>query len=96
MDKNLLLKYAKKNNLDKQILESILLKILINFFKDKKNIDIKKYIISIQVKENIIIIKSLKWFLNFEFNIYKEEILKIFYKKIEKIWFKKNFKIFFK
>gem|GEM_PF-5732266 len=36
MEKSLFLKYAKKNNLEKQVLESILFKLIIDFFKEKK------------------------------------------------------------
>jgi len=96
IDKNLFLKYAKKNNLEKQVLESILFKIIIEFFIEKKGIDIKKYIISIKIQESIIIIKTYKASLNYEFSIYKKEITDIFLKKIEKIGFSKNYEIYFK
>ncbi len=96
MEKSLFLKYAKKNNLEKQVLESILFKLIIDFFKEKKWLDIKKYIISIKVWEKNIIIKTYKASLNYEFSLYKKEITDIFLEKIEKIGFKKNFEIYFK
>jgi hypothetical protein len=36
IDKELFLKYAKKKNIEKQVLESILFKIIIEFFQEKK------------------------------------------------------------
>ncbi len=96
IDKNLFLRYAKKNNLEKQVLESILFKIIIEFFQEKKGINIKDYIISIKVQKNIIIIKTYKAFLNYEFSLYKKEITEIFLEKIEKIGFRKNYEIYFK
>jgi hypothetical protein len=36
IDKELFLKYVKKKNIEKQVLESILFKIIIEFFQEKK------------------------------------------------------------
>lgn len=60
----------------------------IEFFKQKKDIDITSYLVSINIKWREIILKSSSPIIKSELNNYKQEISNLFLSKIEKIEFK--------
>lgn len=91
--KDLVLKSLNKTWKQNQILSSIIYNILIKKFKDKKNIDISSYIISVKIKENIISIKTNKPIINQEIKLFENEILEEITQKFKKIWIKKEWKI---
>lgn len=84
--KDLLLKSLNKTNKTSKVIESIIYNSIIEVFMDKKNIDIKDYIISIKIINNIIIISTNKPIINSEIKILEEDIIKNIQKKIKNIW----------
>lgn len=91
--KDLVLKSLNKTWKQNQILSSIIYNVLISKFKDKKNIDISSYIISVKIKEYNISIKTNKPIINQEIKLFENEILEEITQKFKKIWIKKEWKI---
>lgn len=68
------------------IIQSIIWNTIIEVFKEKRNIDITSYLVSIKLKWENILVKTNKPIINNELYLYSEEIKKISKNKIEKIW----------
>jgi len=78
------------------IIQSIIWNTIIEVFKNKKNMDITSYLVSIKLKWENILVKTSKPIINNELYLYSEEIKKSSLNKLEKIWIKyKNFEIKF-
>jgi len=78
------------------IIQSIIWNTIIEIFKNRKNMDITSYLISIKLKWENILVKTTKPIINNELYLYSEEIKKSSLNKLEKIWIKyKNFEIKF-
>jgi len=82
--KDLLLRSISKSGKKDNITKSIIWNEIIFLFKEKKNIDIAPYLISIKITWNIIIIKTLKPIVNTELLLYKNELLTRIKSKLEK------------
>lgn len=61
---------------------------IIEVFKSEKNIDITSYMISIQLRWKIILIKTNKPIINTEALMLDDKIKHIFSEKIKKMWIK--------
>lgn len=59
---------------------------LIEVFKSEKNMDITSYLISIKLNNDILLVKTNKPILNYEFSIYDEKIREVFNWKINRLW----------
>lgn len=95
--KDLLLKSLGKTWKQNQVIASIIYKSIKDDFLELKKIDITPYIISIQVRENIIIVKTNKPILNSEIKHIEDIIIKNILQKLENIWIhKKNLELFIK
>jgi len=70
------------------IIKSIIWNTIIGIFKLKKNIDITPYLVSIQLKKNIILVKTNKPIINNELLLLDEEIKKASKEKLLQIWIK--------
>ena len=70
------------------IIQSIIWNTLISIFKSKKNIDITKYLVSIKLKWENILIKTNKPIINTELYFINEEIKKVSKDKLKKLWLK--------
>ncbi len=70
------------------IVKSIIWNTIIGIFKLKKNIDITPYLVSIQLKNNIILVKTNKPIINSELLLLDEEIKKALKERLLKIWIK--------
>lgn len=68
------------------IIQSIIWNTIIEIFKEKKNIDITPYLVSIKLKWENILVKTNKPIINTELYLISEEIKKISTNKINKIW----------
>lgn len=84
--KDLLLKSLGKTWKQNQVLSSIIYKSIIHDFLELKKIDISSYIISIQLRENIIILKTNKPILNSEIKHIEGLLIQNIDKKLQKIW----------
>lgn len=84
--KDLLLKSLGKTWKQNQVLSSIIYKSIIYDFLELKKIDISSYIISIQLRENIIILKTNKPILNSEIKHIEAFLIQNIDKKLQKIW----------
>lgn len=75
---------------DKQevFIKSTMWNSVIEVFKAEKNIDITKYMISIQIRWKTILIKTNKPIINTEALILDHKIKKLFFEKIKKLWIK--------
>jgi len=67
------------------IIKSIIWNTIIDIFKDKKNIDITKYLVSIKLKWENILIKTNKPIINTELYLLNEEIKKASKDKLKKL-----------
>jgi len=76
--------------LEKQevFIKSIMWNSIIDIFKSEKNIDITEYIISIQIRWKIILLKTNKPIINNEALLLDNKIKKLFSEKIKKLWIK--------
>lgn len=76
--------------LDKQevFIKSTIWNSIIEVFKIEKNMDITKYMISVQIRWKTILIKTNKPIINTEALMLDDKIKDIFSKKIKKIWIK--------
>lgn len=61
---------------------------IIEVFKKEKNIDITNYMVSIQLRWNIVLVKTNKPIINTEALILDDKIKKMFSEKIKKMWIK--------
>jgi len=78
------------------IIQSIIWNTIIEIFKNKKNIDITSYLVSIKLKWENVLVKTNKPIINTELYLYSEEIKKSSLDKLKKIWIKyKDFEIKF-
>lgn len=74
------------NNQQKQLfLKTIIWNNLIKFFKEKNNIDISDFLISIKISWKNIFIKTLNPLLNSEILLYKSDIFKNIWEKIKNV-----------
>jgi hypothetical protein len=95
--KDLLLKSLGKTWKQNQVIASIIYKSIKDDFLELKKIDITPYIISIQLRENIIILKTNKPILNSEIKHIEGIIIKNILQKLENIWIHiKNLELFIK
>ena len=95
--KDLLLKSLGKTWKQNQVIASIIYKSIKDDFLELKKIDITPYIISIQVRDNIIILKTNKPILNSEIKHIEDIIIKNILQKLENIWIHmKNLELFIK
>lgn len=95
--KDLLLKSLGKTWKQNQVIASIIYKSIKDDFLELKKIDITPYIISIQVRDNIIILKTNKPILNSEIKHIENIIIKNILQKLENIWIHmKNLELFIK
>ncbi len=95
--KDLLLKSLGKTWKQNQVIASIIYKSIKDDFLELKKIDITSYIISIQVRDNIIILKTNKPILNSEIKHIEDVIIKNILQKLENIWVHmKNLELFIK
>lgn len=95
--KDLLLKSLGKTWKQNQVIASIIYKSIKDDFLELKKIDITPYIISIQVRDNIIILKTNKPILNSEIKHIEGIIIKNILQKLENIWIHiKNLELFIK
>jgi len=72
------------------IIKSIIWNTIIGVFKLKKNIDITPYLVSIQLKKNIIMIKTNNPLINTELLLIDDKIKEASKEKLSKIWIKLN------
>lgn len=86
--KELLLKSLNKTWKQEQIIKSIIWKSIVDIFKQKKNLDVNNYIISLKMSWNIVIITTQNPIFNSEIINYEQDILQDIYKKFINIWFK--------
>jgi len=70
------------------IIKSIIWNSVIDVFKNKKNIDIASYLVSIQLKKNIILIKTNNPLINTELLLIDDKIKEASKVKLLKIWIK--------
>lgn len=61
---------------------------IIDTFKAEKNIDITSYMISIQIRWKIVLIKTNKPIINTEALILDDKIKELFSKRIKQLWIK--------
>ncbi len=61
---------------------------VIEVFKSEKNIDITKFLVSIQIRWKTILIKTNKPIINTEALILDNKIKELFSEKIKKLWIK--------
>jgi hypothetical protein len=69
-------------------IKSIMWNTIIEVFKNEKNMDITSYMISVQLRWKIVLVKTNKPIINTEALILDDKIKKIFSEKIKKIWIK--------
>lgn len=77
-----------RKNLNQITIKSLVWNSIIEVFKSKKNIDVKPYLTSIQIRWNNIIIKLNKSIIKSEIMQIQDEILKEVKHKFGKIWIK--------
>ncbi len=76
------------------IIQSIIWNTIIEIFEAEKNMDIKKYLVSIKLKWENILVKTNKPIVNTELYLLNTEIKKISQDKLKKLWlYKTNFDI---
>jgi hypothetical protein len=75
-------------SLDKQeiFIKSIMWNSIIEVFQTEKNIDITKYLVSIRLNWNIILLKTNRPLINTEALLFDDKIKKTFSNKIKKVW----------
>ncbi len=59
---------------------------IIEVFNKEKNMDITKYLVSIQLRWNTILVKTTKPIIKSELFILDDKIKDLFWEKIKKIW----------
>lgn len=69
-------------------IKSLMWNSIVEIFKQKKDMDITPYLISIQLKWKIILIKTNKPIINTEALMLDDKIKELFSDKIKKIWIK--------
>ena len=67
-------------------MQSIIWNTIIEIFKNKKNIDITKYLVSIKLKWENILVKTNKPIINTELYFINEEIKEVSKEKLQKLW----------
>jgi len=70
------------------IIKSIIWNTIIDIFKTSKNIDIAPYLVSIQLKQSTVLVKTTKPIINTELLILDNKIKEASKKRILKIWIK--------
>ncbi len=76
------------------IIQSIIWNTIIEIFEQEKKIDIKKYLVSIKLKWENILVKTNKPIINTELYLLNEQIKKVSQDKFKKLWlYKINFDI---
>lgn len=79
-------KSINKRNLNELVIKSSVWNSIIEVFKDTKKLDITPYLVSIQLKWNTILVKTLKPIINTELLILNDKIIKKVEEKFKKIW----------
>ena len=72
------------------IIKSIIWNVILSIFKEKKKIDIEKYLVSIKLKWENILIKTNKPMINTELYLINDEIKKASQDKLKKLWLLKT------
>ena len=72
------------------IIQSIIWNTIIDIFQTEKNINIKKYLISIKLKWTNILVKTNKPIINTELYLLNSKIKKVSQEKLKKLWLLKN------
>ena len=72
------------------IIKSIIWNVILSIFKEKKKIDIEKYLVSIKLKWENILIKTNKAMINTELYLINDEIKKASQDKLKKLWLLKT------
>ena len=67
-------------------MQSIIWNTIIEIFKNKKNIDITKYLVSIKLKGESVLVKTNKPIINTELYFINEEIKEVSKEKLKKLW----------
>ena len=76
------------------IIQSIIWNTIIEIFETEKNIDIRRYLVSIKLKWENILVKTNKPIINTELYLLNEQIKKVSQDKLKKLWlYKTNFDI---
>lgn len=88
--KDILVKSLNKTWKQESVINSIIWNTLISTFKDKKNIDITPYLISIKMHNDTIFIKTSKPIINSEIDLIWDVLIENIIKKLHDIWY--NFK----
>ena len=92
----LLAKSIRWKKMEGRVMKSILWSIIIEVYKDAKGIDIKDDLVSVQIKKDVILVKTNTPIINNELILYQWKILDEFKKRGEKMWFYyKDFKLKF-
>jgi len=84
--KYLLLKSLNKSWKQEQVIKSIIWNSIINDFKNKKNIDITSYLISIKLMGETIMLKTNKPIINAELLNIEKELIENIITKLNNIW----------
>ncbi len=87
----LISKFLSKNKQSDTIIKSIIFNTIIETFKQQKNINIEKYLISIKILWNIILVKTTKPLINSELILLNEKIINKLQKKFKRLDLKKTF-----
>jgi DNA-directed RNA polymerase len=69
-------------------IKSMMWNSVIEVFKNEKNIDITKYMVSIQLRWKTVLVKTNKPIINTEAILLDDKIKKVFSEKIKSIWIK--------
>ena len=69
-------------------IKSMMWNSVIEAFKNEKNIDITKYMVSIQLRWKTVLVKTNKPIINTEALLLDDKIKKVFSEKIKSIWIK--------
>lgn len=77
-----------KKNLNEITIKSLVWNAIIEIFKQKKDMDIIPYLVSIQIKSKSIIVKVNKPIVKSEILLLEDEIIKEVTSKFQKVWIK--------
>lgn len=86
--KDLIDKYLNKSWKKEIVTKSMIWNLICEEYKNIKNIDINEFLVSIQIKWNLVIIKTWKPILNAEILNYKEVFEEKINQKLKNVWIK--------
>jgi len=93
----LISEFLAKTKLSDTIIKSIIYNTIIEIFKNEKNIDLQKYIVSVKLSWKTILVKTNKPLINSELLILDNKIKKNLKEKFERLNFKfENFELKYK